>query len=71
LPYAERAQGKAIVDVLAYRTAKGGVSLLLLALGPGAVVPLIGGLLVAWLGVAWNLAKRFRRLTQRTESTAR
>ncbi len=66
LPYADRAQGKAIVDVLIYRVAKGGVSLLLLVLGAAAVVPLICGLLVTWLGIAWNLAMQFRRLTQRT-----
>ena len=71
LPYADRAQGKAIVDVLAYRTAKGAVSLLLLALGAAAVVPLIGSLLLAWLGVAWKLAGYFRRLTQRSETPTR
>lgn len=71
LPYAERAQGKAIIDVLVYRTAKGGVSLLVLVLGAIAVVPLIIGLLVAWLGIAWNLALHFRRLTQQTHQAPR
>ncbi len=71
LPYAERAQGKAIVDVLVYRTAKGGVSLLLLALGAVAVVPLIVAFLITWLGVAWRLAMHFRSLTQRTPPVTR
>ncbi len=64
LPYAERAQGKAIVDVLVYRTAKGGVSLLLLAIGAAFVTPLIGVLMAAWLSVAITLSAQFNRLTQ-------
>lgn len=66
LPYEERAQGKAVIDVLAYRTAKGGVSLLLLVLGAAAATPLVAGLILAWLGVAWALARRFRGLTQQS-----
>jgi AAA family ATP:ADP antiporter len=67
LPYAERAQGKAIIDVLVYRTSKGGVSLLLLAVGAALVTPLIGVLIGAWLVVAVTLARHFNRLTQQTQ----
>lgn len=74
LPYAEKTQGKAVVDVLTYRTAKGGVSLLLLALKGArelAVAPILGVLMILWFVVAGGLSRRFRALTQPTEADTR
>jgi ATP:ADP antiporter, AAA family len=66
LPYAEKAQGKAIVDVLTYRTAKGGVSILLLVLPAAAALPLSGLFIAVWLAIAAGLTAKFRSLTQLT-----
>jgi len=63
LPYADKVQGKAIVDVFTYRTAKGGVSLLLLGLSATAVLPLNALFIAVWLAIAFGLATRFRALT--------
>jgi AAA family ATP:ADP antiporter len=65
LDYADKTRGKALVDMLAYRVAKGGASLVLLAL-PGAVVTAaavagIGG----WLAITLVVVKRYRRLLRR------
>lgn len=73
LPYADKTQGKAVVDVLTYRTAKGGVSLLLLGLqrlGSVKVAPIIGALMLVWFFVAAGLSKRFRILTSAEQQRA-
>jgi ATP:ADP antiporter, AAA family len=57
----ERTRGKAIVDIVGYRVAKGGVSLVLLALGAvaiGAPSRWTLGLVVVWLGVAFAIVRR-------------
>ncbi|MBC7793249.1 MAG: hypothetical protein H7Z43_06050 [Clostridia bacterium] len=67
LPYADKTQGKAVVDVLTYRTAKGGASLLLLllqGLHSVTILPIIAALMIAWLVTAASLAKRFRALVR-------
>lgn len=62
---AEKTQGKALVDILTYRVAKGGVSLLLKALqGLGAVAGLAwltAGCVGVWTVLAATIAGRWRR----------
>jgi len=66
LPYAEKTRGKAVVDMLTYRVAKGGASALLGALvgaGLGALLPFLTlGLVACWLGVTWRIVRRYRAL---------
>ena len=67
LSYAEKTQGKAIVDILTYRVAKGGASLLLM----GIIAVSLGGwvawlcltLVVGWLAVTSGIVKRYGTLT--------
>jgi ATP:ADP antiporter, AAA family len=57
----ERTRGKAIVDIVGYRVAKGAVSLVLLALGSvaiGAPSSWALGLVVLWMGIALTIARR-------------
>lgn len=65
LTWEEKNQGKALVDILGYRVAKGATSGLLLglrALGAGGWVSwLTLGLLGAWLGVVSLLARAYHR----------
>jgi AAA family ATP:ADP antiporter len=65
LTWEEKNQGKALVDILGYRVAKGATSGLLLglrALGAGGWVSwLTLGLLGAWLGVVALLARAYHR----------
>lgn len=69
LTYAERTMGKSIVDMMTYRIAKGGASLLLmglLAAGLGQLnLLLMFGLIVAWLSIAVIVGRRFRRKVSR------
>ena len=71
LSYAEQTQGKSVVDMLTYRVAKGGASLLLmglLALGlAAAVTPVALALTAAWLGTTVAVVRRFRRKVPRSE----
>jgi ATP:ADP antiporter, AAA family len=71
LGYAERTAGKAVVDMLTYRVAKGGASLLLLALGLAAVSPAISwielALIGSWIAVTVVIGRRFRRLVPAEE----
>lgn len=65
LGYREKTEGKALVDLLTYRVAKGAASGLLLwltatRLGPGAALVLLAALLGLWLLLAWRLGRRFR-----------
>lgn len=68
LDYAEKTQGKAVIDMLTYRVAKGGVSFLLLALGAlqggGALVTgLLLGLVGVWVALTAAIGKMFRGAT--------
>jgi AAA family ATP:ADP antiporter len=68
LSYEEKTQGKGVVDILTYRVAKGGASMLLLALvelaAPAAAVGGVSLLLcVAWGGCAWLVARQYRAIT--------
>ncbi|MCA9622842.1 MAG: hypothetical protein KC731_27675 [Myxococcales bacterium] len=68
LSYAEKTRGKALVDILTYRVAKGGASLLLaglLALGAAAsTLPLVLGLIGLWLGVTVVVTRRHRAASE-------
>jgi AAA family ATP:ADP antiporter len=71
LSYSEKTQGKSIVDVLTYRVAKGGASLVLLGLQRVAlvflVIPLTLGLMAVWFGVTLAVARRFRKKVSRED----
>jgi AAA family ATP:ADP antiporter len=64
LSYAEKTQGKALVDMLSYRVAKGGASLLLqglIALGALAAVSWLAlGWVAVWLALTVGLVRRWR-----------
>jgi len=64
LRYEDKTRGKAIVDMLTYRLAKGGASVVLAATIPfGAVGITLGVLLGAWLAISIPLLARYHRLT--------
>lgn len=71
LSYEEKTQGKSIIDVLTYRVAKGGASLVLLGFQRLAlaalVTPMTLGLIAVWLGVTAIVARRFRQKVSRAE----
>lgn len=78
LSYDEKTQGKSIVDVLSYRVAKGGASMLLMGLkqlstrlasiGVVALVsPLVLALVALWIGLTVVVARRFRAKVTREE----
>lgn len=71
LSYTEKTQGKAMVDMLTYRVAKGGASALLLVLaGAGNLIwALIGGLIAVWAGLSVLIGRRYqtRSAAQETE----
>ena len=71
LSYQDRTQGKALVDMLTYRVAKGGASLLLLGLISLDQVALVKhltfALLGAWLLVTVIISRRFRRQVSRQQ----
>lgn len=65
LRYEDKTRGKALVDMLTYRLAKGGASLVLAATIPfGAVGLTLGILLGAWLAISIPLVARYHRLTK-------
>jgi len=73
LSYAEKTQGKAVVDILTYRVAKGGASLLLMgiiaiSLG-GWVAWLCLALVVGWLAVTSGIVKRYGAFTEKVEQS--
>ena len=75
LGYEEKTQGKAIIDMLTYRVAKGAVSLLLMvlvAIEAGSwVLLLAGALLVVWLMLARSLTARWKiRSAETSQETA-
>ncbi len=67
LSYTEKTQGKALVDMLVYRVAKGGVSLLLLglvAIGRTAWIGHFNCLLcLVWFGITYRLLSLYRERT--------
>ena len=71
LSYVEKTQGKAVVDMLTYRVAKGGASLLLLVLAAVVTQSLVTGLtlgaIAVWIGITIAIAVRFRRRVSRDE----
>jgi ATP:ADP antiporter, AAA family len=71
LEYAEKTRGKSIVDMLTYRVAKGGASLLLMILSALGATALAGTLALALVAIWWTLmlviGRRFRRIVSREE----
>jgi ATP/ADP translocase len=72
LSFEEKTRGKFVVDMVTYRVAKGGASLLLLGLvtvaGAGHLVtPLDFALVAGWLLVTLGIARRFRGLVSRDQ----
>jgi len=71
LSYAEKTAGKALVDMLTYRVAKGGASLLLLVLALGATSVWISwinlALIAVWVAITVVIVRRFRRMVSRDE----
>jgi ATP/ADP translocase len=67
LDYAEKTQGKAVIDMMVYRLAKGGAAFLLLGLTAVDAYTGLGflnlSLTVVWLGITLALVPRFRKLT--------
>jgi len=74
LTYSERTQGKAVVDILTYRVAKGATSFLVLglnAIGAPAVAAtgVALGLLAGWVALTIAIVRRYtRRMTSQGES---
>ncbi len=71
LSYVEKTQGKAVVDMLTYRVAKGGASLLLLILAAVVTQALVTGLtlaaIVVWIAITVAIAVRFRKRVSREQ----
>jgi ATP/ADP translocase len=71
LSYVQKTRGKAVVDMLTYRVAKGGASLLLLILAAVVTQALVTGLtlaaIVAWIAITVAIVIRFRRRVSREE----
>lgn len=65
LDYDDKTQGKAVIDMLGYRAAKGGASVLLLGIGLLGAPTLVGwltvGLLAGWLAIALALGRAYTR----------
>ncbi len=72
LSYSEKTQGKAVADILGYRVAKAGASVVLLfwAATRGALTVFCLALGVIWFALAVALAERFTK-TERTQSEHR
>ncbi len=75
LSYQDRTRGKALVDMLTYRLAKGGASLLLLGLiaadQVALVKQLVFALMAVWIVVTVVIGRRFRGQVSREEEMAR
>ncbi len=74
LSYVEKTRGKAVVDMLTYRVAKGGASLLLLGLAAvatqGLITGMILGMIAIWLALTAAIVARFRKRVSREEEIA-
>lgn len=64
LSYREKTEGKAVVDMLSYRVAKGGASVLVLGLVAAAAqslaLPAVLGLVAAWIVLVRGITARYR-----------
>ena len=64
LSYAEKTQGKAFVDMMTYRVAKGGASLLVLGLEAVKLTAVVGlmnlGWIAAWIALTVPIVRRYR-----------
>ena len=71
LSYAEKTRGKALIDMMTYRLAKGGASLLLLGLlafSYGRQISLLTlALLGGWIALTVQISRRYRHLVSRDE----
>ncbi|MBW2733439.1 MAG: hypothetical protein JRH20_13715 [Deltaproteobacteria bacterium] len=71
LSYAEKTRGKALIDMLTYRVAKGGTAVLLFALASMAlgrwVSTLTLGVIGCWILATVVIARRYRGLVNRSE----
>jgi len=72
LSYEEKTRGKAMIDMLTYRIAKGGAALMLgglVAAGFAGEVVMVGvlGLVAIWLGVTVVVVRRYRELVSRED----
>jgi AAA family ATP:ADP antiporter len=72
LSYDEKTRGKAMIDMLTYRVAKGGAAVLLgvlVAAGFAGQIVMGGvlGLCVLWVGVTVVVVRRYRELVTRDE----
>lgn len=67
LDYRSKTEGKAVIDMMVYRLAKGGAAFLLLGLGAVSAHTGLGllnlGLALAWLLITLALVPRFRKLS--------
>jgi AAA family ATP:ADP antiporter len=75
LGYAEKTQGKALVDMIGYRVSKAGASLLLVAMAAAAIEGAVAAVAVAaalgWSAVAWQLGRAQRREDPGTRANLR
>ncbi len=71
LSYRDKTRGKALVDMLTYRVAKGGASVVILGLGAAAasfgVIYATVACIALWLGLTYAVATRYQRLTRQDE----
>lgn len=74
LSYEDKTRGKALVDMLTYRVAKGGASLVILGLAAvgasmGVVFATLGAI-GGWLAITVAVARRYHALTKRSSAPA-
>ena len=60
LSYPEKTQGKAVIDMLTYRVAKAGASILLLVVAGGWVIYVTLGLIGCWFAVIRRIAPEYQ-----------
>jgi len=70
LSHQERTQGKAIVDMMTYRVAKGGASIFILVMTTSMATPHLSTMLAlsisgVWLVLTFRLMARYTRVCQR------
>ncbi len=74
LSYAEKTQGKALIDIFAYRLAKGGASLVVLLLRGAGALSLLGvvtsSLVAVWLALTVAITARHRAMVQGSAAPA-
>jgi len=64
----EKTSGKAVIDIMTYRVAKGVASLLLLGLvalqAQGMAVYLVIGLILVWIGISYKLVREYQKVVE-------